>query len=353
MGGVAESLGKAARRSGALLNLQVNLTTQCNLDCRHCYRVSERRTPKEELTTGQWLDVFRQAADLGALFVTFSGGEPLLRPDFDELIAGARQLKFAVSVLTNGTLVDRRTADRLAGFSPMRVQVSLYGDTAEVHDTVTGVPGSHRKTLQAAEWLVEREVPVIVMIILMESNAAQVSAMLGTVRDLGAVPQVALLLTAGLDGNLGPTRARATDAQLEALARDREILATVSEIPDPACPEERSAEATKMNMCEAGVTVLCVNADGTVWPCLTLPLEAGCVPEQPLEEIWRGAAVFQELRRSTWDDLLGCAGCELTPWCYRCPGDALAEGGGLRGISPEACRVARMLRRGSESQTKR
>lgn len=344
--GVAASMALAARRSGALLTLQVNLTTRCNLECRHCYRASERETDPVDLSAETIVDVLHQAADLGALWLTLTGGEPLLHPDLGSVLSCARKLRFAISVLTNGTLVDGSAADLLAESHPFRVQVSLYGATPEVHDGIVGVAGSYGSTVKGIRLLVERKVPVLVTSTVMAPNAEEIPALMELARNLGAQPQVAFLVTVGMHGDPRPAGLRASEAQIEALLRVSEIAEAMVRVPDPACPEEPLENS--QNLCGAGVTALCVNADGTVWPCLTMPLEAGSVHEQSVAQIWRDSSVLEGLRKATFTDLAECRGCGLVHWCYRCPADALFEGGGLLGVSPEACRVARIVKRASE-----
>jgi MoaA/NifB/PqqE/SkfB family radical SAM enzyme len=88
------------------------LTERCNLNCVHCYvnqPASSRVARARELTTDQVKRILDQAADAGCLFLTLTGGEPLLRPDFIEIYLHARKRGILASIFTNGTHVD--TAD--------------------------------------------------------------------------------------------------------------------------------------------------------------------------------------------------------------------------------------------------
>jgi MoaA/NifB/PqqE/SkfB family radical SAM enzyme len=109
-------------------------------------------------------------AEAGVLFLTFSGGEPLLHRDFFEIGKKARDLGFALRIFTNGTLVDKKTASRIADLDPIEVEISIYGASAETHDSITHVPGSFNDTVHGAKNLLREGVTVNFKALLMRSN---------------------------------------------------------------------------------------------------------------------------------------------------------------------------------------
>ena len=101
----------------------------------------------EELTTAAVKAALNEWAAAGVLFLTLSGGEPLLRKDFADIYRYARELGLVVTVFTNGTRLTDAIADLFRELPPRKVEISLYGATAATHDAITGIPGSH-----AAAW---------------------------------------------------------------------------------------------------------------------------------------------------------------------------------------------------------
>ena len=88
-------------------------TRRCNLRCAHCYVGAERFSPDAgagELDTAAWLALIDDVAAAGCLELCCTGGEPLLRADFPALYERARRAGIAVTLFTNGTLVDAATA---------------------------------------------------------------------------------------------------------------------------------------------------------------------------------------------------------------------------------------------------
>ncbi len=103
-------------------SLDIELTERCNNDCIHCcinLPANDRDAKAKEMTTGQIKGILTQAAQLGCLRVRFTGGEPLLRPDFEQLYLFARRLGKKVLIFTNGRLITPQLADLLARIPPL------------------------------------------------------------------------------------------------------------------------------------------------------------------------------------------------------------------------------------------
>ena len=111
--------------------LDMELTERCNNNCIHCYinlPADDIKAKEKELSTEEIKDILKEAASLGCLKVRFTGGEPLLREDFEELYLFARRLGLKVLIFTNGTLITPQLADLFARIPPLeKIEVSLYG----------------------------------------------------------------------------------------------------------------------------------------------------------------------------------------------------------------------------------
>jgi MoaA/NifB/PqqE/SkfB family radical SAM enzyme len=129
------------------------LTWRCNLRCQAC-GVHEYlgETVQRELGTAEWKGMIDAAAQLGTLIFSFSGGEPLLRPDALELFAHARQRGIAVHVCTNATLIDASMARALAQAGVDTISSSLEGAEAGTHDPLRGA-GSFDATVAGLQAL--------------------------------------------------------------------------------------------------------------------------------------------------------------------------------------------------------
>ena len=125
-----------------------NFTRTCNLQCVHCYTDSEAMKYPDELTTDQAKAVLDDLAEFRVPAVLFSGGEPLVRPDLFELAGYARRLGLHVVLSTNGTLIDRATAQKLKDLQFAYVGISLDSANPAIHDKFRGMQGAFNRTMQ-------------------------------------------------------------------------------------------------------------------------------------------------------------------------------------------------------------
>ena len=156
--------------------LDIELTERCNNDCIHCcinLPAHDADARAREMTTAQVKDILTQAAALGCLRVRFTGGEPLLRPDFEELYLFARRLGMKVLLFTNARLITPRLADLFARIPPrVTIEVTVYGMHAESYDAVARALGAFAQFWRGVNLLLERRVPFIVKQALMQIGRA-------------------------------------------------------------------------------------------------------------------------------------------------------------------------------------
>ena len=127
-----------------------NSTKTCNLKCRHCYMNSDARKYQDELTTEEAKKFMDDLAEFHVPVLLFSGGEPLIRPDFFELAEYAANKGIRPTLSTNGTLITRETAQRIKDLGVGYVGISLDG-LQDVNDKFRGVDGAYEKAMRGIE----------------------------------------------------------------------------------------------------------------------------------------------------------------------------------------------------------
>jgi AdoMet-dependent heme synthase len=318
-----------------LLSVHWELTYRCNEACTHCYLDVFKPNARVagELTLERGLRFLDEAAALGALNVTFSGGEALVHRELLTLAGYARRKRFAVRIFSNGLLINEHMADRIAQVKPTGVEISLYGADAETHDLITRQRRSWELTTRAFRLLKERGVHTVMKTPLMHENVFQLQRMRDLAASLGASFRYDTDITAKDNGDHSPLRHEMTPEDIAWLFR-QEISAD-SEPPAPIGEEQRS--------CSIGMHSFVMDPYGNVFPCVAVRVPAGNVAERPLAEIWR-AAIFAETSKLSFNELPICRTCELNMICRRCHATALESTGDIRAPSPLNCRNA-LIRR--------
>jgi radical SAM protein with 4Fe4S-binding SPASM domain len=309
-------------------------TARCNLACIHCRRLDVNGAAGDELTTAEFRAVLGSAARLGRPIVVFSGGEPLLRGDWEELAGCAHSLGLPTALATNGTLIDAALAARIAAAGFRRVAVSLDGADAATHDAFRGAAGAFRRAVDAARELRGAGVALQFNVTVARHNARQLDALRELALSLGAAAlHLFLLVPVGCGAQIGPSHqlpARRCEEVLHWIC-DRQGGGSL-ELKATCAPHyyrvaaQRGMPPPGGRGCLAGVAVAFVSHVGEVFPCGYLPVRCGSVRQRPLEDIWRSAEVFAALR--DYDRLTGkCGRCEFRDVCGGCRARAYAACG--------------------------
>jgi len=166
------------KNKGPLLSrLDMELTERCNNNCIHCYinlPADDIKAKEQELSTEEIKYILKEAASLGCLKVRFTGGEPLLREDFEELYLFARKLGLKVILFTNATLITSELAEVFVRIPPLeRIEISVYGMKKSSYEAVTRVPGSFEAAWQGINLLLKKKVPFVVKSALLPPNKGE------------------------------------------------------------------------------------------------------------------------------------------------------------------------------------
>jgi len=310
MSALMQEMSNRALQLGVPFSAQLDLTYRCNEQCVHCYLDHHDHG---EMTTVEIKHLLKEMADAGVFILTLSGGEIFLRKDFFEILEYARSLTFCIKLKTNAVLIREAQAARLRDLGVESIQVSIYSHKPEVHDAITKVPGSLRRSIKAIRFLREQGLKVIVANVLMNQN----------MQDYQGVRSLAH----EIDLNAG-------EPALRTLFRDETLVGNAEEFcaPPPA-PDEDSMESLP---CSAGHTACYVSPYGEFYPCVQFPLSCGNVRQQRFIDIWRNSEQLKEVRSIRLRDLSSCSQCAHGSTCTRCPGLAYLEGN-MRGPSTADC----------------
>lgn len=316
---------------GVPLSVQLDLTYRCNERCIHCYLDHNDRG---EMSTAEIKQLLDQLADAGVFILTLSGGEIFLRKDIFEILEYARQRTFCIKLKTNAILIKEREAQRVRELGVESVQVSIYSHRPEIHDAITLVPGSLKRSVDAIRFLKAQGLRVVIANVLMTGNAQDYPGVRALAEELGVEATLDPTITPMMDGDRSVMKLGVDDSVLRQVFHDKSLVADVEEFC--AIPESVHADTLNALPCSAGHTSCYVSPYGDVYPCVQFPLPSGNVRQQRFIDIWRGSEQLNEVRSIRVKDLPSCSQCVHGTSCSRCPGLAYMEGN-MRGPSLEDC----------------
>ena len=332
MSGLLEELTAKALRRNVPISVQMDLTYRCNERCVHCYLDHDDHG---EMTTAEIKRVMDEMAEAGVFILTFSGGEIFLRKDFFEILEYARlERQFCVKLKTNAIMIREREAARLREIGVESIQISIYSHRSEVHDAITLVPGSLKRSIDAARFLKSQGLRVIFANVLMVQNMQDYRGVRALAEELGVECTLDPTITPMMDGDRSVLSLNIDHNALREVFRDQSLVGDVDEfcaVADPA--DENSLAALP---CSAGHTACYVSPYGDVFPCVQFPLPTGNVRTQRFLDIWRHSDRMNEVRSIRLKDLTTCTSCSHVGSCTRCPGLAFMEGN-MRGPSSQDC----------------
>ncbi|NPA96058.1 MAG: radical SAM protein [Crenarchaeota archaeon] len=311
-----------------------NFTNMCNFRCKHCYQRADKPLPNE-LSFREKLKVIEELDAAGVPAVALSGGEPTIHPDYLYIIKAAAKKGMYTAVATNGWRFADIDELRKAKEAGLRyVEISLDSANPRKHDEFRGVEGAWNRAVKALENAVKLGLSHAMAITLTRMNVDEIDDLLDLAESIG-VKRVVFF-------NFVPT-GRAVDivhTDLDPVTREKvmrrlyremqrrkmEIVTTAPQFGrvviqmsggkaaapthfvargDPAT----TALAEFVGGCGAGRIYAAIQPDGTVAPCVFMPIPRGSLREKSFWEIWSSDPLMNALRDKN----------NLKGFCGRCP----------------------------------
>ncbi|QSG04847.1 radical SAM protein [Halapricum desulfuricans] len=329
----SESPGEHSHPGGSPMNRDFSrtplivtweVTQACGLECDHCRAEAQPDRDPEELTTEEGKRLLESVADFGhpPPILVFSGGDPLERPDLDELVDYASELGLPTAVTPAPTQnLTREVVQRFADAGIHRMALSLDGPDAESHDEFRGEEGSYERVRQAAQWAADAGLSIQINTTVTANTAESLPEIADQVEDLGAAMwEVFFLVPIGRGAELDqltPAEADEWMAWLYRRQRDAPFRLITVEAPQyRRIAREVEGEPVSVGSTRAGSGFVFVSHRGEVYPSGFLPESAGNVRDTDLVSLYRDSDLFRQLRDTG----------EFSGRCGRCPYRELCGG---------------------------
>jgi len=305
--------------------LQWHITQACDLHCRHCYDRSSRHSIpfSKALEILDDFFAFTLAAHVRG-HISFTGGNPLLYPDFENLYYEASQRGFSLAIL--GNPAQKESIARLQEIQPLtHYQISLEG-LEEYNDYIRGM-GHFKKSLDFLDILREQGVYSMVMLTLNRDNMNQVLPLAEILREktdsftfnrLAMVGEGAALTLPDPEDYRRFLQKFVRAAESNPVLRMKDNLINIVK---QDTGRDLFGGCTGFG-CGAAFNFVALLPDGEVHACRKFPSYIGSINENSLDEIYTSARAKQYRDGST-----ACKGCRLSPVCRGC--QAVAYGMGL------------------------
>lgn len=174
-----------------------NITNRCNLLCDHCYMAADGHAKPDQLSDDETIELVKRMGEAGVPVLFLSGGEPMMRPNFWEILAEVNRQGISPTISTNCTFITPDVATRLAQHGVRWIATSMYGP-AEFHDAMVRVPGTHAKIVEAIRALRAEGVGVVLKSALSVDTLPYIYDIIQMAKDLDCgLVYICDLITAG------------------------------------------------------------------------------------------------------------------------------------------------------------
>jgi radical SAM protein with 4Fe4S-binding SPASM domain len=310
--------------------VQMEIESLCNFDCKYCVRGgSVPYNSKLMLTLHDYKKLFDEFEKIGISELTFSGGEPFLREDINDILMLTSDYGFKVRIFTNASLITPSNIEVMKQLRLVGVQVGLYG-VKEDYPTFTGVD-AFDDAWSGINLLKEAGIPMVLSCPITKINRSSFQFFKSLEKDYHV--HYNHLISP-------PKKQLPRDASPEFLLDvDDEFLNQVVQLE-----EARELEPNSDAQCIIGHNFICIDIIGNVFPCYNYPLPIGNLHHRNLESIWFNNPDLDRLREINFSDVFAkCRSCETQPYCIRCMAYNLLLTGNIEELNSFTCNEGKFI----------
>ncbi len=327
--------------------VQFEITYRCNIHCVHCY-TDPFNTPmhlRQELTVLQILRIFNELADAGVFWMTLTGGEAFVHPQFKQIYRAAKARGFILNLFSNATTITESLADFLAADPPFTIDVSCHGATPETFEKVTQVPGSFGRFQDGIRRLLERGLPLKIKTKAMTVNQHELPKIKAFVEGLGLEFNLYTTIHPRLDGDLSSTEYRLSPEEIVELelgnalaADDAEERCANEDSPAPVSVALKPPSDDRMFRCGCGTNTITISPYGILRACTHTTWPAFDLRTMRFMEAF--GRLVEAIRQARYTGESPCRTCPVYTLCSKNPATALHEAGSMEAPVTHYCDVA-------------
>jgi MoaA/NifB/PqqE/SkfB family radical SAM enzyme len=319
----------------------IEITSKCNLACVHCYAESCRSSHKRDMANNEVKYIIDQITDAGAIEIFLTGGEVLVRPDFEDIYVYAKKKGLIVALLSNAVLFNERIINTIMEYPVSIVSITMYGRTREVYEAVTRVPGSHDRFMKCIEMLNNNRVPFELKAIGLKTNYHEILHISDFAKELNVSFRYAFNIRPMSDGNIAPLNLRLSsdeafwfDINDEARRNFWRKVAL-----DESIQKVGSRRQTRcLYLCQIAQKNFFISSEGLLRPCNRVRYSGYDLLNGNFIEGWDTFCnYFVDAKAS---EKFPCPECVAFKYCEQCTADFAMENQNPEEPIPFVCQVA-------------
>lgn len=320
------------------INGQWAVTHNCNLDCVHCFVAKDKKS--RELGYSQITHLLDEIYREGCLVLTFTGGEPFIREDFLDIYTYAKKKGFLITILTNGTLLDKGSVDYLKKYPPLMIEITLHSIKPDTFERITRVKESFNRCMEGIRLILDRGLPLTLKTVGLTINKEDILKTKEFIRSFVSVKyKFDSLVLPRHDGSRDNLKFRLSPQDVVDIERkDREMLRQWQDCIYGK-DESDSFITPRPFRCGAGMNSFYINAYGSLRLCSEMVR-----PTFDLEKnsFHTGFYAFLYQLRLSYPHMDDCDKCGVKHLCCACPAVFLLENNGIPKPADYLCRVAHL-----------
>ncbi len=326
------------------MEVSLEVTRRCPLECQHCYNnlpMGDLQARNRELSKEEYFGILDELADMGVLWLLFTGGEIFARKDFLEIYTYAKRKGFLITLFTNGILINERIADYLCEYPPFAIEITLYGRTRETYEALTDMPGSYDRCMKGIQHLVDRNLPLKLKTVGTSINKHEVAGMKQFAEEeLGVEFKFDSLVNPRIDCSRAPLGVRLSPEEVVTLDLHWLSIAAEHRKNLEQGLAEGPSKATTVYTCGGGVKAFAVDPYGHMSICVISHQETYDIRKGSVREGWD--QFLLKVRQRKRVQISKCTACQIKSACGMCPANGELENGDAESPVEFLCEVAHL-----------
>lgn len=320
----------------------IELTNKCNFNCIHCYETTERICEKRQLfLTEDLLRIIDTLVDRGVISVFLTGGEAMLRKDFDLIYKYLRKKGVLTAILTNGTTITESKCRLFQKYMPRMIDISIYGASEDTYEKVSGKKGMFQKVISNLEMLKKYNIPFQLKTVLLSINKHEHLEMEQIAKEFNVPFKFFTVIRPYNDGNRKPMDYMLSIDEIVQLEKeDRTIKDYYIQKKGSRVSQELSERQKEYctYLCRIAKNSFFISFDGILNGCVRSRRKGFDLKKGDFTQGWEYLGnTFVESRES---EPFKCSKCKIMNYCDFCPGEFEIETGSPTIAPHQICKLA-------------